>query len=59
VFKGLKMAGRMGHDRVTVQNLVVHSIDTERGLILVKGAVPGNKGGLVVLRSAAKKGEVA
>ena len=59
VFKGLKMAGRMGHDRVTVQNLVVHSIDAERGLILVKGAVPGNKGGLVVLRSAAKKGEVA
>ena len=59
VFKGLKMAGRMGHDRVTVQNLVVHSIDSERGLILVKGAVPGNKGGLVVLRSAAKKGEVA
>ena len=59
VFKGLKMAGRMGHDRVTVQNLVVHSIDAERGLILVKGAVPGNKGGLIVLRSAAKKGEVA
>ncbi|HEY5877989.1 MAG TPA: 50S ribosomal protein L3 [Nakamurella sp.] len=59
VFKGLKMAGRMGHDRVTVQNLTVHSIDAERGLILVKGAVPGNKGGLVVLRSAAKKGEVA
>jgi large subunit ribosomal protein L3 len=59
VFKGLKMAGRMGHDRVTVQNLTVHSIDAERGLILVKGAIPGNKGGLVVLRSAAKKGEVA
>jgi large subunit ribosomal protein L3 len=59
VFKGLKMAGRMGHDRVTVQNLTVHSVDAERGLILVKGAVPGNKGGLVVLRSAAKKGEVA
>ena len=59
VFKGLKMAGRMGHDRVTVQNLTVHSIDAERGLILVKGAIPGNKGGLVVLRSAAKKGDVA
>ncbi len=59
VFKGLKMAGRMGHDRVTVQNLTVHSIDAERGLILVKGAIPGNMGGLVVLRSAAKKGEVA
>jgi len=59
VFKGLKMAGRMGHDRVTVQNLTVHSIDAERGLILVKGAIPGNKGGLVVLRSAAKKGDAA
>jgi len=59
VFKGLKMAGRMGHERVTVQNLTVHSIDAERGLILVKGAIPGNKGGLVVLRSAAKKGDVA
>ena len=59
VFKGLRMAGRMGNERVTVQNLAVHSIDAERGLILVKGAIPGNKGGLVVLRSAAKKGEVA
>jgi large subunit ribosomal protein L3 len=59
VFKGLRMAGRMGNERVTVQNLTVHSVDAERGLILVKGAIPGNKGGLVVLRSAAKKGEVA
>lgn len=57
-FKGLRMAGRMGVDRVTVQNLQVHSVDPERGLILVKGAVPGAKGGLVVLRSAAKKGDV-
>jgi large subunit ribosomal protein L3 len=55
VFKGLKMAGRMGAERVTVQNLTVHSIDTERGLILIEGAIPGAKGGLVVLRSAAKK----
>jgi len=55
VFKGLRMAGRMGHERVTVQNLVVHAVDTERGLILVKGAIPGVKGGLVVLRSAAKR----
>jgi large subunit ribosomal protein L3 len=54
VFKGLRMAGRMGSERVTVQNLVVHAVDPERGLILVKGAIPGNKGGLVVLRSAAK-----
>ena len=57
VFKGLKMAGRMGVDRVTVQNLTVHAVDAERGLILIKGAIPGNKGGLVVLRSAAKKGD--
>jgi large subunit ribosomal protein L3 len=59
VFKGLRMAGRMGAERVTVQNLVVHAVDTERGLVLVRGAIPGNKGGLVVLRSAAKKGEAA
>jgi len=59
VFKGLRMAGRMGVERVTVQNLTVHAVDTERGLILIKGAIPGNKGGLVVLRSAAKKGEKA
>lgn len=56
VFKGLRMAGRMGVDRVTVQNLTVHAVDTERGLILVKGSVPGPKGSLVVLRTAAKKG---
>jgi large subunit ribosomal protein L3 len=59
VFKGLRMAGRMGNERKTVQNLTVHSVDAERGLILIKGAIPGAKGGLVVLRSAAKKGEVA
>ncbi|NNG18086.1 50S ribosomal protein L3 [Naumannella sp. ID2617S] len=55
VFKGLRMAGRMGVEKVTVQNLVVHSVDAERGLILVKGAIPGPKNGLVVLRTAAKK----
>jgi len=59
VFKGLRMAGRMGAERVTVQNLVVHGVDAERGLILIKGAIPGNKGGLVVLRTAAKKGAAA
>ena len=59
VFKGLRMAGRMGVERVTVQNLTVHAVDSERNLILIKGAIPGNKGGLVVLRSAAKKGDVA
>ncbi|HET7725386.1 MAG TPA: 50S ribosomal protein L3 [Propionibacteriaceae bacterium] len=56
VFPGLKMAGRMGVQKKTIQNLTVHAIDAERGLILVKGAVPGPKGSLVVIRSAAKKG---
>ncbi|WP_062383847.1 50S ribosomal protein L3 [Demequina iriomotensis] len=54
VFKGIKMAGRMGNARKTVQNLLVHSVDTEKGLVLVKGAVPGNKGGVVLIRSAVK-----
>jgi large subunit ribosomal protein L3 len=54
VFKGVRMAGHMGTDTVTTQNLTVHAVDTEKGLILLKGAVPGPKGGLVVLRSAAK-----
>ena len=56
VFKGLRMAGRMGGETVTTQNVVVHAIDAEKGLVLLKGAVPGPKGGLVVLRSATKKG---
>jgi large subunit ribosomal protein L3 len=55
VFKGMRMSGRMGSDTVTTQNVTVHAVDTERGLVLVKGAVPGPKGGLIVLRSAAKK----
>ena len=59
VHKGKRMGGQMGNERVTVQNLTVHAVDAERGLILVKGAIPGNKGGLVVLRTANKKGEVA
>ncbi len=59
VFKGLRMAGRMGVDKVTVQNLTVHAVDAERNLILVRGAIPGAKGSLVVVRSAAKKGDVA
>ncbi|MFT4298337.1 MAG: 50S ribosomal protein L3 [Aeromicrobium sp.] len=54
VFKGLRMAGHMGTDTVTTQNLTVHAVDVEKGLILVKGAVPGPKGQLVVIRSAAK-----
>ena len=55
VFKGVRMAGRMGSDTVTTQNLTVHAVDADKGLILVKGAIPGPKGGLVVLRTAAKK----
>src|SRR3954463_6468471 len=54
VFRGLKMAGRMGHERQTTQSLIVHKVDTERGLLLIKGAIPGPKGGLVLVRSAAK-----
>jgi large subunit ribosomal protein L3 len=54
VFKGMKMAGRMGHETQTTQSLVVHKVDTERGLLLIKGAIPGPKGGLVLVRSAAK-----
>lgn len=55
VFKGKKMAGHMGDVRVTMQNLTVVKTDIERGLILVKGAVPGSKGGWVLLRDAMKK----
>jgi large subunit ribosomal protein L3 len=56
VFKGLRMAGRMGGERVTVQNLTVHSVDVEQGLLLVKGAVPGAAGGVVLVTTAAKGG---
>jgi large subunit ribosomal protein L3 len=55
VFKGQKMAGRMGHDRVTVLNLEVVRVDAERNLILVRGAVPGPNGGVVVVRSAVRR----
>jgi large subunit ribosomal protein L3 len=55
VFKGTRMSGRMGSETVTTQNVTVHSVDAGKGLILLKGAVPGPKGGLVVIRSAAKK----
>jgi large subunit ribosomal protein L3 len=55
VFKGMKMAGRMGGERQTTQNLKVQAIDAERGLILIKGAVPGPKGGLVFIHTAAKE----
>ena len=54
VFKGLRMAGRMGNERVTTQNLRVHAVDVDRGLLLIEGAVPGPRGGLLIIRSAAK-----
>jgi large subunit ribosomal protein L3 len=54
VFKGVRMAGRMGGVRTTVQSLTVHSVDSDRGLLLLKGAVPGSTGGLIMVRSAAK-----
>ena len=59
VFKGTRMSGRLGGDTVTTQNVTVHAVDAEKGLILLKGAVPGAKGGLVVIRSAAKRVEEA
>jgi large subunit ribosomal protein L3 len=59
VFKGVRMAGRMGHETQTTLSLVVHKVDAERGLLLIKGAVPGPTGGLVVVRSAAKGGASA
>ena len=54
VFKGMRMAGRMGGDRVTVLNLTVHAVDAEKGLLLVKGAVPGARGRSVFIRTAVK-----
>lgn len=54
VFKGMRMAGRMGGERVTVLNLTVHAIDAEKGLMLVKGAVPGARGRVVYVRNAVK-----
>jgi large subunit ribosomal protein L3 len=54
VFKGKKMAGRMGSDRVTTLNLTLHAVDLEKGLLLIKGAVPGPKGQLVFVRNAVK-----
>jgi large subunit ribosomal protein L3 len=56
VFKGLRMSGRMGNERQTTQSLLVHKVDTERGLLLIKGAIPGPRGGLVLVRTAAKGG---
>lgn len=55
VFKGKKMCGHMGAVKTTVQNLTIHSVDVERNLILVRGAVPGAKGGDVIITPAVKK----
>jgi large subunit ribosomal protein L3 len=55
VFRGKRMAGRMGVDRVTTQNLLIHSVDAENSLLLIKGAIPGPTGSIVFVRSAAKK----
>ena len=60
VFKGVRMAGRMGGVQTTVQSLTVHAVDAERGLLLIKGAVPGPRGRVVLVRSASRtlsKGE--
>jgi large subunit ribosomal protein L3 len=58
IFKGLRMAGHMGHERVTVLNLQVVKVDPERNLLLVRGAVPGPKRGLLMLRSSVRSREV-
>ena len=55
VFKGMRMAGRMGVARQTTQNLTIHAIDAENGVLLIKGAIPGPKGGLVLVRTPAKE----
>ena len=55
VFSGMRMAGHMGAERITTQNLLVHSVDAEKNLLLIKGSIPGPDGQLVFIRSAAKK----
>jgi large subunit ribosomal protein L3 len=55
VFKGKKMAGHLGDERITTQNLVIVKTDVDRGLLMVRGAVPGSKGGWVLVRDAVKK----
>jgi large subunit ribosomal protein L3 len=58
IFKGMRMAGHMGHERVTMLNLQVVKVDPERNLLLVRGAVPGPKRGLLMLRSSVRSREV-
>jgi large subunit ribosomal protein L3 len=57
VFKGVRMAGRMGGIRFTVQNVAIQAVDVEQNLILVRGAIPGPAGALVLVRGAAKGGK--
>jgi large subunit ribosomal protein L3 len=59
VFKGMKMAGRMGGQRTTVQNLTIERVDPEKNLLLVRGSVPGAKESLVIVRSAVKSGQAS
>ncbi len=54
VFKGMRMAGRLGAERVTTMNLTVHGVDAEKSLLLIKGAVPGARGSVVLVRTAVK-----
>ena len=54
VFKNKKMAGHLGNERVTVQNLTVAKVDAARNLLLIKGAIPGAKGGIVVVKQSVK-----
>lgn len=56
VFKGTRMAGRMGNERVTTQNLKVQKIDADANLLIIKGAIPGTRGGLVTVKTAVKGG---
>ncbi len=55
VFKGMRMAGHMGHEQVTTQGLTIHGVDMNLGYLLVKGAVPGPDGGVVLIRTSAKR----
>ncbi|MDO5671439.1 MAG: 50S ribosomal protein L3 [Actinomycetaceae bacterium] len=55
VFKGTRMAGRMGGNRRTIQNLTINHVDPEKGLVVVAGAIPGPKGGVILIRSAVKE----
>ena len=56
VFKGLRMAGRMGNVRTTTQSLTVHRVDSDNNLLLIKGAIPGPRGGLILVKTASKGG---